>query len=220
MKLILDSADAVEIKRLSEILNVWGVTTNPSIIAREGKDFSEIIEQLQAVMKPEQMLFIQVMAHDHKAMVEEGRYISTLRKNIAVKIPVSAEGLKAIKQLHQEGIKVLATAIMNADQGFMAALNGADYLAPYVNRMNEHGDGIAETLALQKLLDVHQLPCEIVAASLKTKQQVRALLMGGISAVTIPPQLAESLYQDEHTDEAIRRFDEAWYQQFKRKTLI
>ncbi len=115
MKLIIDTANAKEIKRLSEILNVWGVTTNPAIITRENKPFKEVIDEIDKVLKEEQMLFVQVISTDYESMVKEGRYIASLRKNIAVKIPVTAEGLKTIKTLHKEKIKVLATAIFNAN---------------------------------------------------------------------------------------------------------
>ena len=173
MKLIIDTANAKEIKRLSEILNVWGVTTNPTIITRENKPFKEVIDEIDKVLKEEQMLFVQVISTDYESMVKEGRYIASLRKNIAVKIPVTAEGLKTIKTLHKEKIKILATAIFNANQGFVAALNGAEYLAPYVNKMSNYTDGIEETIILQEMLDANGLNSEIIAASLKNTNQVK-----------------------------------------------
>ena len=129
MKLIIDTANVKEIKRLCEILNVWGVTTNPTIISKENKPFEEVISDIDKVLEKDQVLFVQVVSTDYESIVKEGRYIATLRKNIVAKIPVTADGLKAIKTLHKEGIKILATAINNATQGFVAALNGAEYLA-------------------------------------------------------------------------------------------
>lgn len=220
MKLVIDTANAKEIKRLCEILNVWGVTTNPTIITRENKPFEEVIKEIDAVLNEEQVLFIQVVSTDYKSMVEEGRYIASLRKNTAVKIPVTADGLKAIKTLHQEGIKILATAILNANQGFVAALNGAEYLAPYVNKMSNYTDGIEETVALQQMLEANNLDTEIIAASLKNTDQVKQLIRNGIASVTLPVDIADLMYLSPVTDDAINAFTNNWYKAYNKKTLI
>lgn len=219
MKLIIDTANAKEIKRLSEILNVWGVTTNPTIITRENKPFKEVIDEIDKVLKEEQMLFVQVISTDYESMVKEGRYIASLRKNIAVKIPVTAEGLKTIKTLHKEKIKVLATAIFNANQGFVAALNGAEYLAPYVNKMNNYTDGIEETIILQEMLDANGLNSEIIAASLKNTNQVKQLIRNGIGAVTVPVDIADLMYLSPITDESVNTFVENWFKAYNKKSL-
>ncbi len=220
MKLVIDTANAKEIKRLCEILNVWGVTTNPTIITREKKPFEEVIKEIDAVLNEKQMLFIQVVSTDYQSMVEEGRYIASLRKNTAVKIPVTADGLKAIKTLHQEGIKILATAILNANQGFVAALNGAEYLAPYVNKMSNYTDGIEETVALQQMLEANNLDTEIIAASLKNTDQVKQLIRNGIASVTLPVDIADLMYLSPVTDDAINTFTNNWYKAYNKKTLI
>ncbi|MGI6582111.1 MAG: transaldolase family protein [Erysipelotrichaceae bacterium] len=219
MKLIIDTANAKEIKRLSEILNVWGVTTNPTIITRENKPFKEVIDEIDKVLKEEQMLFVQVISTDYESMVKEGRYIASLRKNIAVKIPVTAEGLKTIKTLHKEKIKVLATAIFNANQGFVAALNGAEYLAPYVNKMSNYTDGIEETIILQEMLDANGLNSEIIAASLKNTNQVKQLIRNGIGAVTVPVDIADLMYLSPITDESVNTFIENWFKAYNKKSL-
>ncbi|HPW52909.1 MAG TPA: transaldolase family protein, partial [Erysipelotrichaceae bacterium] len=211
MKLIIDTANVKEIKRLCEILNVWGVTTNPTIIARENKPFEKVIAEIDEVLDKKQTLFVQVVSTDYESMVEEGRYIASLRKNIVVKVPVTADGLKAIKTLHKEGIKILATAINNATQGFVAALNGAEYLAPYVNRMSNYTDGVEETIILQEMLDEHDLDTEIIAASLKNTGQVKELIRNGIESVTLPVDIADLMYLNPATDEAIDAFTNNWY---------
>lgn len=219
MKLIIDTANAKEIKRLSEILNVWGVTTNPTIITRENKPFKEVIDEIDKVLKEEQMLFVQVISTDYESMVKEGRYIASLRKNIAVKVPVTAEGLKTIKTLHKEKIKILATAIFNANQGFVAALNGAEYLAPYVNKMSNYTDGIEETIILQEMLDANGLNSEIIAASLKNTNQVKQLIRNGIGAVTVPVDIADLMYLSPITDESVNTFIENWFKAYNKKSL-
>ncbi|NLZ76160.1 MAG: fructose-6-phosphate aldolase [Erysipelotrichia bacterium] len=219
MKLIIDTANAKEIKRLCEILNVWGVTTNPTIITRENKPFEKVIDEIDKVLNEDQVLFAQVISTDYKSMVEEGRYIASLRKNMVVKIPVTAEGLKAIKTLHKEGIKVLATIIFNANQGFLAALNGAEYLAPYVDKICNYTDGVEETIILQEMLDANGINSEIIAASLKNTDQVKQLIRNGIAAVTVPVDIADLMYLSPITDESVNTFTKNWFKAYNKKSL-
>ena len=172
MEFILDTADVQEIKNLNELLTVAGVTTNPTIITKSGKDFQTTVKEIIEVLDEEQTFFIQAISATCEEIVEEAKYIDSLReKNIYVKIPVTHEGLKAIKECKKLGIGVLATAIYTADQAFMAAMNGADYLAPYVNRMENYGDGIKEVKDLIEMLRVNGLNSKVVAASFKTKSR-------------------------------------------------
>ena len=141
MELILDTADVAAIKELNDLLTVTGVTTNPSIITKSKKPFDQVVKEIIDILSEDQKLFIQVLATTCDEIVEEAKYICSLRKkNMYVKIPVTHEGLKAIKKCKKLGLGVLATAIYTADQAFLAALSGADYLAPYVNRMDNFCD--------------------------------------------------------------------------------
>ncbi|MDU2590022.1 MAG: transaldolase family protein, partial [Atopobium sp.] len=136
MEFILDTANLEAVKQLDELLTIDGVTTNPAIITRSGKQPEQVIKEFVEYLLPEQKFFVQVVSTDYEQMLEEARYICSLRsENTYVKIPVTRNGYKAIKQLKSEGLGVLATAIYSADEAFLAAMNGADYLAPYVNRM-------------------------------------------------------------------------------------
>ncbi len=147
MEFILDTADLEAVKQLDELLTIEGVTTNPSIITKSGKTPEQVIKEFVEYLRPEQKFFVQVVSTDYEQMLEEARYICSLRpKNTYVKIPVTHNGYKAIKQLKSEGLGVLATAIYSADEAFLAAMNGADYLAPYVNRMCNYGDGSGQVL--------------------------------------------------------------------------
>ena len=122
--------------------------------------------------------------------------------------------------MHKEGIKILATAINNATQGFVAALNGAEYLAPYVNRMTNYTDGVEETIILQQMLDAHDLDTEIIAASLKNTGQVKELIRNGIESVTLPVDIADLMYLNPATDTAVEAFTNSWYKAYNKKTLI
>lgn len=142
MEFVLDTADIDEVKELDGLLTIAGVTTNPTIITKSGKQPEEVFAQLADYLKPEQKLFAQTISTDYDGMLAEARHICGLRpKNTYVKIPVTRTGLRVIKAAKAEGLGVLATAIYSADEAFLAALNGADYLAPYVNRMCSYGVG-------------------------------------------------------------------------------
>ena len=154
-------------------------------------------------------------------MLEEARYICGLRpENTFVKIPVTRNGYRAIKQLKSEGLGVLATAIYSADEAFLAAMNGADYLAPYVNRMCNYGDGIGQVLDLMQMLETHGLNSKILAASFKNTEQVHALIAAGIDAVTLPPDIVYTMMDHPGTKIAVDEFSAAWHEAYGRDTLL
>ena len=223
MEIILDTADVEVIKYYNSIINVKGVTTNPSIIVKSGKDFQLVIKEILDILNEDQDLYIQVISSDVNSIVEEAKYISSIRnskENIYVKIPVTVEGLKAIKEVKKLGIKVLATAINSLSQGYLAALSGADALAPYVNRICNYTDGIKVVSDLQNILNIHKFDTKIVAASFKNANQVNELLLAGINAVTVPPDILEKLVINQMTNDAVKIFEEDWEKAYNRKTLI
>ena len=221
MEFILDTADVTEIKKLNELLTVAGVTTNPTIITKSKKSFQDTVKEIIEVLDENQTFFVQAISTTCEEIVEEAKYICSLReKNTYVKIPVTHEGLKAIKKCKELGLGVLATAIYTADQAFMAALNGADYLAPYVNRMENYGNGIQEVKDLIEILKVNGMNSKVVAASFKNKKQVHDLIVAGIQAVTVPVDVAYSMINHPGTEIAVGEFTENWNKAFGRKTLL
>ena len=220
MELILDSSNIEQIKDLNELLHVSGVTTNPTIITKSGRSFEDVVNDLIAVLDEEQMLFIQAVSTDVAGIVEEAKYIASLRKkNMYVKIPVTHEGLKAIKECKKLGIGVLATAIYTADQAFLAAMNGADYLAPYVNSMDNYGDGVENVKDLITMLTVNKMNAKVVAASFKNTRQVHELIKAGIQAVTIPCDVAYNMIDHPGTAIAVDEFSENWKKAYGKTTL-
>lgn len=220
MELILDTANLDAIKELDSLLNVTGVTTNPSIIAKSGMSPEEVIDGLVGCLRPDQKIFIQTVRTDFEGMMEEARYICGLRpENMYVKIPVTHNGLRAIKAAKEEGLGVLATAIYSADEAFLAAMNGADYLAPYVNRMSNYGDGVGMVTELIQMLAVQGLPAKVIAASFKNSWQVHELIRAGIQAVTAPPEVVYSMIGHPGTEIAVSEFTRDWDAAFGRKTL-
>ncbi len=220
MEFVLDTADINAIKEYDELLNLAGVTTNPTIITKSGKKPEEVIKELVDYLRPDQKLFIQSVSADFDGIMEEARYICGLRpENTYVKIPVTREGLKAIKAAKAEGLNVLATAIYSADEAFLAALNGADYLAPYVNRMCNYGDGVGQTIDLINMLAAQGVESKVIAASFKSVEQVHELIAAGIQAVTVQPDVVKQMVDHPGTEIAVAEFTENWNKAYGRKTL-
>ena len=222
MEFILDTADLEAVKQLDELLTIEGVTTNPSIITKSGKTPEQVIKEFVEYLRPEQKFFVQVVSTDYEQMLEEARYICSLRpKNTYVKIPVTHNGYKAIKQLKSGGLGVLATAVYSADEAFLAAMNGADYLAPYVNRMCNYGDGIGQVLDLLQMLETQGFEnTKVIAASFKNVEQVHALIAAGIQSVTVPPEVVFTMIDHPGTKIAVDEFSVAWREAYGRNTLL
>lgn len=215
MELYLDTADVDAIKRLAAILPIKGVTTNPSIVAKSGKPIFELLTELQDLLGADKVLFAQVLSSDAKAMIKEAEQLRKVVPNIVTKIPVNAEGLKAIKALSEQGIATLGTAVYGAGQGFFAALAGAKYIAPYVNRIDAQGGNSKDTVQeLQKLLDLHCPESIVLAASFRTPRQALDCLLAGCQGVTLPVDVAELFISDPAVDAAIAKFDQDWCKAF------
>lgn len=220
MELFLDTADAQAVKELSETLTIAGVTTNPTIITRSGKTLERVIDEMCKTLAPSQKSFFQVIATDFDGILEETRRICALRENAYAKIPVTPVGLKAIKAAKAEGLNVLATAIYSADQAFLAAMNDADYLAPYVNRMCNYGDGVGQVADLVNMLATNGLPSKICAASFKNTQQVHDVICVGAQSVTVAPSIVWAMVKHPGTQIAVDEFSAAWENSFGRNTMF
>ena len=220
MELILDTADAKQVSELSDMLTITGVTTNPTIITRSGRTPEEVADSMLSVLSDDQLFFMQTVATDFDGIMADARRICSLRpKNMYVKIPVTHDGLRAIKAAKAEGLGVLATAIYSADEAFLAAMNGADYLAPYVNRMEDYGDGVGQVEDLLRMLEANNLPAKVVAASFKNANQVHRLVVAGIQAVTVPPEVVRSMVDHPGTRIAVDEFSAAWREAYGRDTF-
>ncbi len=220
MELFLDTADAQAVKELSETLTIAGVTTNPTIITRSGKTLERVIDEMCKTLAPSQKSFFQVIATDFDGILEETRRICALRENAYAKIPVTPAGLRAIKAAKAEGLNVLATAIYSADQAFLAAMNGADYLAPYVNRMCNYGDGVGQVADLVAMLAANGLASKICAASFKNTEQVHEVICAGAQSVTVAPDIVWTMVKHPGTGIAVEEFGAAWESSFGRRTMF
>lgn len=215
MELILDTANIEDIKDLHTHLCLDGVTTNPSIISKEGKDFENIIKEIDEIVGKDTPIHAQVISTKFEDVMEEALYISKLRENMYVKIPVTKEGLRAIKELKKQNIKITATAIFTAHQGFLAAKAGADYVAPYVNRIdNISGDGVNVVKDLVNIINSYNLNTKVVAASFKNAQQVLDLMKVGVHSATIPADICRTMIAHPLTDWSVDKFIEDWSNTF------
>ncbi|MDO4466974.1 MAG: transaldolase family protein [Bacillota bacterium] len=221
MELVLDTSNIEAIKDLNSMLTVTGVTTNPTIVTKSGKEIEDLVKAFDEVLSEDQLLFVQAVSTDFEGIMEEARAISKFRpKNSYVKIPVTHDGLRAIKQAKKEGIGVLATAIYTANQAFLAAMNGADYLAPYVNRMDNYGDGVENVKDLIEMLRVNNMDSKVIAASFKNTRQVHELIKAGIQAVTVPEDVVYAMINHPGTQIAVDEFSANWEKAYHRTTLL
>lgn len=195
MKILVDHANINAIKKMYEYYPVDGVTTNPSILNKAGRNPYEVLTEIRAFIGKKAELHAQVISKEATGMIKEAyKMREILGENTFIKVPVVPEGLKAIKALASEGINVTGTAIYNQMQGFLAGKAGAKYVAPYVNRIDNLGsNGIQVAKDIHDMLKNAGLKTEILAASFKNSQQVLELAKYGVGASTIAPDVIEGL---------------------------
>lgn len=212
MQFIIDTAQLKAIARCAEFYPIDGVTTNPTIISREHTDFLKLIKEIRSIIGPEKMLHIQTTADTSDAIVEEGKRLQeTVGGNFYLKVPISPEGLKATMKLKQIGLNVTMTAIFTQQQALIAAKAGADYVAPYVNRLDSIvSDGVRVVEEIVELFCMHDIQTKVLAASFKNVEQVHKVALAGGHAVTINPELFEQLVYHPLTLYAIDDFTKDW----------
>lgn len=208
MKFIIDDANIENIKSIYEAFAVDGVTTNPSILAKNGKQPFEALKEIRAFIGPDAELHVQVLALDADGMVcDAHRILDELGSNTYVKVPTTREGLKAMKTLAKEGVNITATAIYTQMQAFLAAKAGALYAAPYVNRIDNLGaNGVRTAKEIHDIFKNNGLRTEVLAASFKNSQQVLELCEYGVGACTISPDVIEGLVKNDAVTMAVEAF--------------
>lgn len=215
LELYLDSANLADIENLSHALPLAGVTTNPTIMASGGIALNRLLPALTEILGANARFHVQVISNTPDDIIAEAHKLHDLPFDIVVKIPANTAGLSAIKQLKKDGVPLLATAIYNVQQGMLAALNGADYLAPYVNRIDNLGvDGVKVVDDLQSFINQYQLPSKLLVASFKNVHQVLQVLSHGVRAVTLPIDIARQFLTTPATDIAVEKFSQDWHAAF------
>lgn len=222
MEYILDTADIEAIRHCNEFYPLSGVTTNPSIIAKENRNFWDIVKEIRSIIGPDKLFFAQTVQTTADKIVEEAILMNEKSGGeFCVKIPISEEGLKATMKLKKFGVKVLMTAIFTPAQALIAAKAGADYVAPYVNRLdNILGDGCNVVAEIVEQFELYNLPCKVLAASFKNAEQVHKCALAGCQCVTVTADVLKSVISHPMTDAAISGFEKDWTNVYGDKTIL
>ena len=209
MKLFLDTANVEHIKEANEMGVICGVTTNPSLIAKEGRDFNEVIKEITEIV--DGPISGEVVSEDAEGMIKEGREIAAIHKNMIVKIPMTVEGLKAVKVLAREGIKTNVTLIFSANQALLAANAGATYVSPFLGRVDDISmDGMELVRTIAEIFEVHGINTEIIAASVRHPIHVIEAARAGAHIATVPYTLVMQMVKHPLTDAGLEKFKADW----------
>lgn len=215
MRLFIDTANINEIKELNEMGVICGVTTNPSLIAKEGKDFVETIKTIVSIV--DGPISGEVMSDDAQGMIKEGKQIAAIHKNMVVKIPMTAEGLKAVNALAKEGIKTNVTLVFSAGQALLAANAGATFVSPFLGRLDDIStDGMNLIKEISNIFKVHNIKTEIISASVRHPIHVLQAAEAGSHIATVPYKVVMQMLKHPLTDQGIERFKKDWKEAFNK----
>lgn len=207
MKFFIDTANVEEIKKANDMGVICGVTTNPSLIAKEGRDFNEVIKEIASIVDGPISGEVKATTLDAEGMIKEGREIAAIHPNMIVKIPMTVEGLKAVKVLASEGIKTNVTLIFSANQALLAARAGATYVSPFLGRLDDISQpGIDLIDAIVQIFQNYGLSTEIIAASIRNPIHVTDCALAGADIATVPYKVIEQMTKHPLTDQGIEKF--------------
>jgi len=209
MKFFIDTANVNEIKEAAAWGILAGVTTNPSLIAKEGRDFKEVVKEITAIV--DGSISAEVLSDDSEGMIEEALELSKIHKNITIKVPMTEEGLKTVAVLNQKGIKTNVTLVFSANQALLAARAGASYVSPFVGRMDDIGNnGVALISEIADIFAIHGIETEIIAASIRNTIHVTDCAKAGANIATVPYAVFKKMFEHPLTTVGIDRFKKDW----------
>ncbi len=207
MKFFVDTANVEDIRKANDMGVICGVTTNPSLIAKEGRDFKEVIREITSIVDGPVSGEVKATSETAGQMIREGREIAAIHPNMVVKIPMTIEGLKAVKVLTAEGIKTNVTLIFNAAQALLAARAGATYVSPFLGRLDDISmPGIDLIREITEIFEVHQIETQIIAASIRNSIHVLDCARAGADIATVPLKVLEQMTMHPLTTSGIRKF--------------
>lgn len=209
MKLFIDTANVDEIKEINSWGVIEGVTTNPSLIAKEGRVFENVVKEITQIV--DGPISAEVISMDSEGMIKEGEELSKIHENIVIKIPMCAEGLKAVSALHKKGIKTNVTLIFSSNQALLAAKAGAFYVSPFVGRLDDIGqEGIMLIEEVAEIFSIHGIETEIISASIRHPQHVLTSAKAGADISTVPYKVFKQMLGHPMTDIGIEKFLKDW----------
>ena len=207
MKFFIDTANVEEIRKANDMGVICGVTTNPSLIAKEGRDFNEVIKEITSIVDGPISGEVKATTVDAEGMIKEGREIAAIHPNMIVKIPMTVEGLKAVKVLAAEGIKTNVTLIFSANQALLAARAGATYVSPFLGRLDDiSSPGIELIDHIVQIFNNYDIETEIIAASIRNTVHVTECALAGADIATVPYAVIEQMTKHPLTDQGIEKF--------------
>ena len=207
MKFFIDTAKVEDIKKANEMGVICGVTTNPSLIAKEGRDFKEVITEITKIVDGPISGEVKATTTLACDMIREGREIAYIHKNMDVKIPMTEEGLKAVKILSKEGIKTNVTLVFSPNQALLAARAGATYVSPFLGRLDDISqNGIELVRTIAEIFSIYGLDTEIIAASVRNPIHVTECALAGADIATVPYNVIEQMVKHPLTDQGIEKF--------------
>lgn len=209
MQIFVDTANVEEIREAASWGILSGVTTNPSLIAKEGRDFKTVVKEITEIV--DGSISAEVLSDDAEGMIREGRALAEIHPNITIKIPMTEEGLKAVSALSKEGIKTNVTLIFSAVQALLAARAGAAYVSPFVGRLDDIGnEGLQVIKDIAAIFAIHDINTKIIAASIRTPMHVLDCAKAGADIATIPFGVLKKMFQHPLTDRGIAQFKKDW----------
>ena len=215
MRLFIDTANVDEIREAAEMGIICGVTTNPSLIAKEGRDFNEVIKEITSIVDGPISGEVKATTTDAKGMITEGRAIAKIHPNMIVKIPMTTEGLKAVKVLSAEGVKTNVTLVFSANQALLAARAGATYVSPFLGRLddiNERGIDLIDQIVT--IFCNADIDTQIIAASIRTPIHVTDCALAGADIATVPYKVLMTMFKHPLTDAGIKKFQDDYRKVF------
>jgi len=209
VKIFLDTANIDEIREAASWGVLDGVTTNPTLVAKTGRKWSEVIQDILALV--DGPISLEVTTTEADEMIKQGRQLAKLHKNVVVKIQMTTEGLKAIRALSREGVKINTTLIFSANQAILAAKAGAKYVSPFIGRLDDQGqDGMQVVREIVQIFDHYEWDCELLVASIRHPLHVIEAAKLGADIVTVPFDVLRKMTQHSLTDVGLKRFLEDW----------
>lgn len=207
MRFFIDTANVEDIRKANDMGIICGVTTNPSLIAKEGRDFNEVIKEITSIVDGPISGEVKATTTDAEGMIKEGREIAAIHPNMVVKIPMTVEGLKAVKVLAAEGIKTNVTLIFTAAQALLAARAGATYVSPFLGRLDDiSSPGIDLIYDITEIFQMHNMEAQIIAASVRNPIHVIDCAKAGADIATVPYKVLEQMTKHPLTDQGIAKF--------------
>ncbi|MEA1962305.1 MAG: fructose-6-phosphate aldolase [Bacillota bacterium] len=213
MRIFIDSANIEEIKEINQMGILDGVTTNPTLVAKEKRNYREVIKEICDIV--DGPISAEVLGLDHNSMLTEARELAAIHPNVVIKIPICEEGLISIKHLKDEGIRTNATLIFSANQALLAARAGASFVSPFLGRVDDNGnDGLVLLNDIVSILDQYMLETEVIAASIRHPMHVVDAAKLGSHIATIPYKIIKQMIQHPLTDAGIQKFLDDWNKAF------